>query len=242
MKICVAQTKAAKGDILRNIENHKKVIELAVFFGTEVVIFPELSLTGYEPTLAKELAASQDDPRLDQFQIISDTNAVTIGVGMPTKSHTGICISMILFQPKQPRQMYSKKYLHPDEEKFFCNGQGLPVLINDRVKISLAICYEISIPEHAENAFKNEAKIYIASVAKFVNGIDKALKRLSETAQKYSMTVLMANCIGESDGNECAGKTSIWNSKGLLVGQLDGTHEGILIVDTDTNDVVEKML
>ncbi|MEQ1587878.1 MAG: carbon-nitrogen hydrolase family protein [Cyclobacteriaceae bacterium] len=125
MKICVAQTKAVTGDILRNIENHKKVIELAVSFGTEVVIFPELSLTGYEPTLAKELASSQDDPRLDEFQIISDTNAVTIGVGMPTKSHTGICISMILFQPKQPRQMYSKKYLHPDEEAFFVANKVL---------------------------------------------------------------------------------------------------------------------
>ncbi|MEQ1587879.1 MAG: nitrilase-related carbon-nitrogen hydrolase [Cyclobacteriaceae bacterium] len=112
----------------------------------------------------------------------------------------------------------------------------------NHVKISLAICYEISIPEHTESAFKSGAEIYIASVAKFVNGIDKALQRLLEIAQKYSMTVLMSNCIGESDGNECAGKTSIWNSKGLLVGQLDGTHEGVLIVDTDTNDVVEKML
>ena len=92
--------------------------------------------------------------------------------------------------------------------------------------IALAICYELSVPEHAENAFKSGAEIYIASVAKSVNGVDQAIKRLSDIASKYSMTVLMSNCVGQADGEECGGKTSIWNNKGLLVGQLDtvGRH------------------
>jgi predicted amidohydrolase len=47
MKICVAQTRPIKGNIQSNIVNHKKLIDLAVSNGAVIVIFPELSLTGY---------------------------------------------------------------------------------------------------------------------------------------------------------------------------------------------------
>src|SRR5918992_869265 len=108
MKICVAQTRPIKGDIQSNIDNHKKLIDLAVSNGADTIIFPELSVTGYEPELAKELATNPDDNRFDDFQKISDTKQITIGVGVPTKNTTGISISMVLFQPHKARQTYSK--------------------------------------------------------------------------------------------------------------------------------------
>ena len=242
MKICAAQTRPVKGDIQRNIENHKKIIELAISNGANMIIFPELSLTGYEPELSKELATTPDDSRFDDFQKISNIRQITIGVGVPIKYKGHICISMFIFHPHRARQTYSKKFLHPDEEEFFISGQNSTGLIGDKSNIALAICYELSVPEHAENAFKNGTEIYIASVAKFANGIEKAVNRLSEIAGKYSMTVLMSNSIGKSDGHECAGKTSVWNKKGVLAGQLNDTNEGIIIFDTDTQETIEKMI
>jgi predicted amidohydrolase len=78
MKICVAQTRPVKGDIHRNIENHRALIDLAVSNGADVVIFPELSLTGYEPKFAKELATDQDDSRFDDVQKISNAKLILI--------------------------------------------------------------------------------------------------------------------------------------------------------------------
>lgn len=234
MKICVAQTRPLKGDIRSNIDIHKKMISKAVANGTDMIIFPELSLTGYEPRLAKDLATDQDDARLDDFQKISNTNSITIGVGIPTKSNDGLHISMILFQPGQSRQVYSKKYLHPDEDPFFVPGANLTGLKIDNVNTALAICYELSIPEHAENAFKNGAQVYIASVAKTASGVEKAEKSLSEIARKYSCPVLMSNSVGPSDDFIAAGKTSVWNANGHLVAQLDGKNEDLLIYDTIT--------
>jgi len=240
MKICVAQTRPIKGDLQSNIVNHKKLIDLAVSNGADTIIFPELSLTGYEPELAKELATDQDDSRFDDFQKISDDRQITIGVGVPTKNNIGICISMVLFQPHKARQTYSKKYLHLDEEDFFVTGQSSTGFIGNKPSIALAICYELSVPEHSENAYKSGAEIYIASVAKSADGVEKAIKTLSGIANKYSMTVLMSNCVGQCDGVECGGKTSLWNNKGLLSGQLNDTDEGILIIDTDTQELIEK--
>ncbi len=242
MKICVAQTRPIKGNIQGNIDHHKKILDLVVSNGADTVIFPELSITGYEPELAKELATNPEDGRFDDFQKISDTKQITIGVGVPTNNNTGICISMVLFQPHTARKTYSKKYLHADEETFFLSGESSIGLIGNTTKIALAICYELSVAEHAENAFQSGANIYIASVAKSVNGVEKAVKRLSDIANKYSMTVLMSNCVGHCDTFESVGKSSVWNDKGLLLGQLNDTEEGILIIDTNTQEIIQKTI
>lgn len=239
MKICAAQTRPVKGDIQANIDHHKKLIGLAISSRADIIIFPELSLTGYEPALAKELATDKDDYRFDDFQIISDTKQITIGVGFPLKCDKGIQISMLIFQPHQLRQTYAKQHLHADEYPYFINGQQQVFLTVNKSKIALAICYELSIPEHSEKAFDSGANIYIASVAKTANGVEKAVKSLSAIANKYSMTVLMSNCVGHCDNFECGGKTSAWNRKGLLIGELDDTNEGIIILDTDTQELIE---
>lgn len=240
MKICVAQTKPFKGDIERNIESHKRLIEISVSYKTDIIVFPELSLTSYEPLLAKKLATSQFDKRLDVFQIISDTKNITICIGLPTNSNSGIQISMVIFQPKKDRQIYSKQYLHEDEFPYFVNGKQQVLLTIDNKKIAPAICYESLLPEHSENVFKSGAEIYIASVAKSANGISKAFKHYPGIAQQYSMIVLMSNCIGHCDNFESAGKSSIWNKNGLLLGQLNESDEGLLIIDTHTEQIIER--
>jgi len=242
MKICIAQTRPAKGDIRRNIANHVNLVELASTNGADAIVFPELSLTGYEPALAAELAIDPCDDRLDVFQRLANVRQVMIGTGVPTKNDAGICISMIVFQPGEARRAYSKQYLHPDEEEFFIRGKRDTGLIGAGNAIALAICYELSVPAHANDAFRNGARIYIASVAKFLPGITKATERLAEIAGEYSMPALMANCVGEADGQQCAGRTSAWNDRGGLAGQLDDSSEGILIFDTGTQEAVAVII
>jgi len=161
---------------------------------------------------------------------------------MPTCRGNGICISMVLFRPRQSKLVYSKRYLHRDEEPFFVTGDNLSPLTFSEMKIAPAICYEISIPEHAEAAIGDCANIYLASVNKSVNTIDHALQRLGDIASGYSIPVLMSNCVGFCDGAACAGRTSIWNERGLLVGQLDDRVEGIVILDSVTGEVTERQV
>jgi len=238
MKICLAQARAVKGDVDANLDNHKKLIEQALLHKTEMIVFPELSLTGYEPALANELATTKDDKRFDQVQDLSDSNKMIIGAGMPIKTDEGILIGMIIFRPLQPREIYFKQHIHPDEEPYFIKGPYQPVL--SRTNTALAICYEISIPAHAEQAYENGAGIYIASVAKTVDGMNKAINTLSATAKKYSMVVLLSNCVGECEGKKAGGRSSAWNNKGLLLAQLSDTDEGLLIFDTDTHGIIKE--
>jgi predicted amidohydrolase len=242
MKICIAQTSPKKGDIPVNIETHVKLIGHALTYNVEAIFFPELSLTGYEPELAKNLATHQNDDRLDIFQQISDRNKIIIGLGLPTKSECFVRISMIIFEPNRPRQTYSKQELHSDEFPYFENGRGQLIIETSDSKIAPAICYESLQTEHSENAFSLGANVYLASVAKPEYGFKKALEHYPDLAKRYAMHVLMANCVGFCDNFLSAGKSSIWNKEGKLVAQLDERSEGILVFDTVTGEVNEKTM
>lgn len=231
MKIALAQINPIKGDIAANIIQHKKWIHLAISNKAHLIIFPELSITGYEPTLAASLAMRSSDSRFDDFQALSDEHAIIIGIGAPIQTDAGINISLVLFHPNQSRQIYAKKYLHADELLYFISGKNRNLLIRG-TKIALAICYELSILEHIIAATKNGAKIYLSSVAKTENSVQNAAKRLKEIAKKHDMTTLMVNCVGFCDNFEAAGQSAVWDSRGELLGQLADTEEGLLVFDS----------
>lgn len=240
MRIAIAQIAAIKGNIEKNIENHLKWIKQAIQNKADMVVFPELSLIGYEPDLAESLATNHDDTRLDKLQSLSDKNNITIGVGLPTRKEGDIFISMIIFQPHKERITYSKQYLYPPEKSFFTAGKNPLVLNLETEVISPAICYEATVKAHFEYASQNNATIYIASVLSSIRGIDAELKKLSDIAKNKNMVTFMANYVGKSGGYECAGKSSIWDTTGKLIGQLDTETEGILIYDTETKEIVRE--
>lgn len=237
MRVAVAQIEAIKGNITANVEIHLKWIKRAIENKADMVVFPELSLTGYERDLAEELATHQDDNRLDEMQHLSNEHGITIGVGLPTRKGNDVFISMILFQPHAERITYSKQYLYPPEEPFFTAAKNPMVLNLEKEVVSPAICYEASNDAHWEYASRNNATIYIASVLSSVAGIDAEIKKLSGMARIKNLVTFMANYVGMSGGYECAGKSSVWNEKGELMGQLDDKSEGLLLYNTETKEI-----
>lgn len=238
MKISVAQIKAVKGDIEQNLKNHIHFIEKALSMKADMIVFPELSLTGYELELAEKLKTTHADKRLDPLQELSNQNNIIIGVGLPTGEGSHTYISMIIFQPHQERITYSKQYLYPPEKEFFTAGnQPLAIHIDKETIVAPAICYELANKEHQETARKNGATIYVVSVLNSVNGIDADIKKLSRIARKYRMTTFMSNYVGVSGEYECAGKSSIWNNEGELLAQLDDQTEGLVMYDTQSRKI-----
>ena len=148
---------------------------------------------------------------------------------------------MIIFEPNKPRQTYSKQHLHADETPNFENGDGQVIIKTNDKNIAPAICYESLQQTHSENAFKLGADVYLASVAKPTNGVEKAFDHYAKVAKQYAMSVLMTNCVGFCDNFLSVGKSAVWTKEGKLVGQLDDKTEGILLFDTETEEIVKRI-
>jgi predicted amidohydrolase len=241
MKICLAQAKSIKGDIEANIANHLALINQALVHQADAIFFPELSLTGYEPELAESLATTPDDIRFRVFQEMSDTHNITIGAGVPTRTMSGILITMLIFQPGQAVQAYAKQQLHADELPYFVAGEHQLILWPETLKVAPAICYESLQMSHVARAYESGAKVYLASVAKSQKGVDNAYAHYPVIARQYQMPVLLVNGVGYCDNFESVGSSAFWNRKGELVAALDNRSEGVLVVGLGDEEVVADL-
>lgn len=241
MKLALAQTKPVTGNISANIIAHEQFLLNAVTLGADSIFFSELSLTGYEPALAEALAIAPTDARLKLFQELSNQHILTIAVGVPLKTQAGIIISLLIFQPGQSVLVYGKQYLHPDEESWFVPGINLPPITIKDCNVGLAICYELSVDEHFNNMKSTKPDVYVASVAKFSTGIEPSYRRLAAIAST-GVPALFVNAVGTADNGICAGGSAVWNKKGELLAKLDDVHEGLLIFNSDTEEVLSHKL
>lgn len=242
MHLALAQIRPFAGDVPSNLHKHELFINSAIKSGVHAIFFSELSLTGYEPALAADLAMTPDDERLTIFQQLSERHQLLIGIGLPLQSPTRLpYISLLLFQPYQPPILYTKQYLHPDEEAYFTPGHTPLVLDWHGTRISPAICFESLLPEHGHHAYQLGAQIYIACTAKSKLGLDRALNYYPMLARKYHMPVLLSNCIGPCDNFVSGGNTGVCNRQGEWIGMLDDIQEGLLIYDNTAEKIIQCM-
>lgn len=240
MKIAAAQLRPRVGDVQRNLDRHLQLIDLAAEHQADLIVFPELSLTGYEPRLVKQFALANDHPSFSRLQTASEANAMTIVVGAPLKSSGLPQLSALIFQPDQACRMYSKQFLHTDEIPYFAAGGDANSLIPTLPPVAIAICFELSVRQHAETAFESGAEVYLASVAKTSVALDSSYERLTSIAKKHSAVVMMANSVGKQDSLDCGGGSSAWGRRGNRLASLGSRVEALLIVDeqTERSDIV----
>lgn len=233
LKFAIAQIQSQPQQVDTNIDLHLKFIEKAILEKADAIVFPELSLTNYEPADAKAFAFEVNDSKLAIFQQKSNEGNITICLGVPTVANHGVHISMLVFQPNQNRQVYHKQLLHKDEQSYFVPGQHQLIFQVKNRKIVPAICYESLQSVHAEKASQLGGDIYLASVAKPSNGVQKAYDYYPKIAAKYGFIVIMSNAVGCCDNFISAGGSASWNINGECMGQLSKKEEGLLFICID---------
>lgn len=230
--IGIAQISVVKGDFDKNLETHCRLIREAVKCKVKILLFPELSLTGYEPSLAKELAIDEKDPRLQRLQILADQYDITILVGAPKKTYSNKpCIGLFIISPKMEIVCYNKIHLHENENLSFIAGTQPFYIINTQngIQIGLAICADTNIEEHIIKAKQNGATCYLASMLISFNGYATDSVQLRNYAIKYGMLVAMANYSGETGEWACAGKSIIWDKYGNIIAKANDDPFALVI-------------
>jgi len=229
MTVALAQIAAHKGDVEANIRTHLRMIDLARTHESDFIVFPELSLTGYEPMLAGELSFDLADHRLDPLREACRQKQITVIAGAPIKCRSIPILGSFVLFPNGTCTVYAKKYLHAGEELFFAPHDWNPLLIFKGDVVSLAICADTNNPLHAKAAHENNSTVYLASVLITSNGYSEDTAVLKNYARQYHMTVMLANYCGFTGGYEAAGGSAVIDSRGETLGALDRCREGILV-------------
>jgi predicted amidohydrolase len=229
--IAAAQSTSMAGDLAGNIALHLRFIQVAAAHGVQLLVFPELSLTGYEHGLAVELAIDPDASVLQPLRGFAHNSGVTTVVGMPIRlSEDGpVLIGALVLGADGSLGVYSKQHLHPGEEVAFAPGGGGEPLVMGDDTIVLAVCADFSHGSHAAAAAQRGADVYAAGVLITEKGYAPDTALLQGYAAAHSMVVLIANHGGATGGWESAGRSAIWASDGSLIAAAPGIGDLLVI-------------
>lgn len=228
--VAAAQSMSIPGDVSRNVARHLRFGSIAAEQGTQFLVFPELSLTGYELTIARSNAVSPDSPDLDPLRRLAIDAHMTIVVGAPVlNNEEQLHIAALALRPDGSVLTYTKEHVHQSEEHVFTSGPGGPALRVEDVTVSLAICADATHPQHAAKAAARGANVYAVGAMIDENGYDRKVALLGNYALEHRMTVLMANYSGVTGGELSAGKSALWSEDGQLVTASAGTEEALVV-------------
>ncbi|AZF04785.1 carbon-nitrogen hydrolase family protein [Pseudomonas sp. R5-89-07] len=233
--LAAAQTLSTAGDVAANIARHLVFMQAAAAQGVQLLVFPELSLTGYEPALAADLAIAPEAPLLTPLREMARELKLTSVVGMPVRlaPNADVLIGALVLGADGSLAVYTKQYLHPGEEVAFAAGRGGAVLEWGNDRIALAVCADFSHADHPRQAALARANIYAASVLISESGYATDCALLQGYAVEHNLLVLMANHGGPSGGWACAGRSAIWANDGHLLAVVPGVGEALVIARRD---------
>lgn len=241
MVIAAAQIEATVGDLDYNLNNHIKIIDLAIENSVDLIVFPEMSLTGYCRKEASELSFTKNDSRLHLLKETANRNNIIIIVGAPIRIQKDLYIGSFIIKPNSEIDIYTKQFLHSGEEVFFKSSFDYnPIIKIKNENIQLAICADIDTEIHARNAYKNNCTTYIASIFFSENGINSGHQTLLEYAKKYHFQVLMSNFTGNHWNIISGGKSAFWNNDGKKISELNTSSAGLLIAEKQTKNWTVK--
>jgi predicted amidohydrolase len=228
--IAAAQSTSVPGDISRNVAHHVRIGTIAAERGAQLLVFPELSLTGYELTIARSKVVRPDCSDLDPLRHLAAHAHMTVVVGAPMLNDKDeLHIAAFAIRPNGTVSTYTKQYVHQSEEEVFTSGPGGPALLVEDATVALAICADATHPQHAAMAAARGANVYAVGVMITEEGYARKVALLRNYALEHRMTVLMANYSGATGGEVSAGKSALWSENGQLVAATIGTEEALVV-------------
>jgi len=215
LSIAVAQPLCVPYDVAVNAVTHAATIRRA---GARLVVFPELSLTGYELDAP---AITAEDQRLTPIvEACAEAGALAL-VGAPVRGEARPHIAMLAVDGAGATVAYHKMWLGTTESERFTPGTKPAVLDIDGWRLGLAICKDTGIPQHAADTAALDIDAYVAATLKSADEAALQDERARRVAADHRVWVAVASFAGSTGGGyaHAAGRSSIWSSDGALIAQ-----------------------
>lgn len=213
-KIGIAQIGPRLGDVAANLALHEAALERARGDGLDLLIFPELSLTGYHlRDMVADMALAADAPELARLKEWS--RSVSFVAGLVEESNDfRFSNSAVYFGAGEIRHVHRKVYLPTygmfDEQRYFARGSAVRAFDTEWGRFAALICEDLWHPSTAYIAALDGAVAFVCPSASPLRGVAdrgerdenaRAWEALNRTyAETYGVFVVYANRVGFEDG------------------------------------------
>lgn len=248
LKIGVAQISAELHDLPANLDKHRAYIAQAREQGVELLLFPELSLTGYQVGLkAVDLAMEKHDPHL--LALAEEAGEMTVAVGFVEEGFAAQFYNSCALLRRGRLDFIHRKinlatYNDLEEDKYFAEGRYVEVApLEVPWTAGITICADMWNPGLVHMAALHGATVLLGPVA---SGLDVMGEQFSNPegwamtvkfyASVYGMPVVMANHCGTEANVRFWGGSRIVDPFGQVLAEADDTEQ-LIVADLDYNDV-----
>jgi predicted amidohydrolase len=222
--IAVAQPPCVPYDLAANAVTHAATVRAA---RARVVVFPELSLTGYE--LDAPAVAAGDSRLTPIVKACAETGSQAL-VGAPVDGESGQPhIAMLTVDGGGVAVAYRKIWLGGAEPARFAAGGGPVVIDVDGWRLGLAICKDTGVPRHASDTAAMGMDVYVAGILEDVEDAPVQEERARRVAAEHRVWVAVASFAGSTGGgySRAAGCSAIWSPGGVAVARA-GAEPGAI--------------
>ncbi|OLT46739.1 hypothetical protein BJF85_15745 [Saccharomonospora sp. CUA-673] len=220
LAVAVAQPATSARDVAGNAVRHAEAVEAAGAAGARVVVFPELSVTGYELGAPP---VDPDDPRLDVLaEACARTGTVAL-VGAPVRSAprgaAGVHIAILRIEDGIREVVYRKQFLGGNEPRHCIPGPGPALVDVDGWRVGLGICKDTGQPRHIAAMVRLDLDLYVAGLVHRPEELAEQDARGFVLARACGSPVAFASFSGRTGDvfSETAGTSTVWSADGTVL-------------------------
>ena len=239
IRIALHQMNATVGDIAGNAEKVRDGMRGAAQAGAELVLFPELALTGYPPEdlLLKERFLADASAALDD--LAEESHGLVAIVGFPERAEDVYNTAAVLADG-EVKALYRKVYLPNygvfDEHRYFQTGTGGQILDVGDIKVGLTVCEDIwePGPPASDEALAGATLLVNISASPYHLGKGGERERmLAQRARDNLCALAFCALVGGQDELVFDGHSLVLDHEGNVIARAGQFVEELLVVDVD---------
>src|ERR671931_414684 len=248
MRLALAQINSVVGDLDGNAERIVRRLEEAKAANVDVVLFPELVVTGYPPEdlLLRPGFIRAAERTLEEIARACRGIAALVGTPHFDRDLYNACATCAGGEVKS---LYRKRFLPNygvfDEDRYFAPGHDLILLELGRTLIGPTICEDMwqPGPPATELALAGAELLVNISASPFHVGKEREREEMLVTrARDNSCFVAFCNAVGGQDELIFDGHSCVIDDEGTVLARAPGFEETLLVVDIDPKEVVGRRL
>ena len=247
IRIALAQSAPILGDVRRNLRQHVALARRAAAGGASLVVFPELSLTGYRlQDLVSEVAVRLDTPSaLEPLLVESRRIGIVAGLVEESEGHR-YYNAAVHFEGGRIRHVHRKAYLPTygmfEEGRYFSPGDTFAAYRSAAGRTGLLVCEDAWHPASALILAQDGADLVLilangpsqaVGVAGGPRNHETWLDLARVTAQMQTVFVAFVNRVGVEDGVGFFGASMLVDPLGSVVASAPTLREELLFADLD---------